>query len=57
MAQEPKGTNKPRVVFDVKMPRYEYRKGEDRSMSVDRKRGPSNGAVSADCLANLTVGG
>lgn len=53
MAQEFKGTYKPRVVFDVKMPRYEYRKGEDRSMSVDRKR--TSGGVSADCLANLIV--
>lgn len=55
MAQEPKGTDKPRVVFDVKMPRYEYRTGEGLSMSVDRARGKSKDAVAADCLANLMV--
>ncbi|PJI89120.1 hypothetical protein BDW16_2427 [Sphingomonas koreensis] len=54
MAQENSGSAKPRVVFDVKMPRYEYRKGEDRSMSVDRPR--KGEAASADCLANLTLG-
>ncbi len=53
MAQEPKGASKPKVVFDVKMPRYEYRKNEERSMSVDRTR--TTGTVAADCLANLTV--
>lgn len=43
---------KPKVVFDVKMPQYEYRRGEDRSLSVDRKRA-TTAKPPADCLANL----
>jgi len=43
---------KPRVVFDVKMPQYEYRRGEDKSLSVDRKRG-GTGKPALDCLANI----
>jgi len=31
------GTVKPRVVFDPKMPRYEYRDSGGHSLSVDRK--------------------
>lgn len=43
---------KPKVVYDPKMPRYEYRYDGGKSMSVDRKRvGVS--APPADCLANL----
>lgn len=50
----PASTKRPKVVFDVKMPAYEYRQGEDKSMSVDRKRGaPAKPAI--DCLANLGV--
>lgn len=47
-------TAKPRVVFDVKMPRYEYRQGEDASLSVDRQRTKATKPPS-DCLANLRV--
>ncbi|GEM_PF-5179593 len=54
MAQERKASTKPKVVFDVKMPKYEYRKGDDRSMSVDRPRKAEKVAV--DCLANLAIG-
>jgi len=32
------GENRPRVVFDPKMPKYEYRGTGDHSLSVDRKR-------------------
>jgi hypothetical protein len=45
-------SKKPRVVFDLKMPQYQFRKGEDKSMSVDRKRKQA-GAPAADCLSNL----
>ena len=44
---------KPKVVFDPKMPTYQFRQGEDRSMSVDRKRNVAE-RPSADCLSNLT---
>ena len=47
-------TAKPRVVFDVKMPRYEYRQGEGASLSVDRQRSKASKPPS-DCLANLKV--
>lgn len=43
----------PKVVFDLKMPEYQFRQGDDRSMSVDRKRGNVR-KPAADCLANLT---
>lgn len=47
-------SSKPRVVFDPKMPRYEYRDGGSKSLSVDRKRtdGPK---PPSNCLANLGV--
>ena len=45
---------KPKVVFDPKMPRYEYRSNDGHSLSVDRKR--SSVAPPADCLANLRAG-
>lgn len=43
---------RPRVVFDPKMPRYEYREGEGHSLSVDRKRATSK-PPAADLLANV----
>jgi hypothetical protein len=56
MAQDAgaKGT-RPRVVFDLKMPRYEYRHGEDKSMSVDRSRARAKVTLPSDYLANLNV--
>lgn len=51
-AKAPAPTGKPKVVFDLKMPEYTYRKGEDKSLSVDRKRGDA-GKPNLDCLANL----
>lgn len=50
----PSGKGRPKVVFDLKMPRYEYRETDGHSLSVDRKR--AKGAKPpADCLANLTA--
>ena len=56
MAKMNKGASekKPRVVFGVKMPQYEYRRGEDKSLSVDRKRTASE-KPSLDCLANISA--
>lgn len=45
---------KPKVVFDLKMPRYEYRSAEERSLSVDRNR-TTDAKASLDCLANLKI--
>ncbi len=45
---------RPRVVFDLKMPQYQFRKGEDRSMSVDRRR-DNTSAPANDCLSNLAT--
>lgn len=45
---------KPRVVFDLKMPRYEYRQAEEKSLSVDRSK-PTDSKIALDCLANLKV--
>jgi hypothetical protein len=45
---------KPKVVFDVKMPRYEYRQHDGNSMSVDRTK--SDRQPLPDCLANLMTG-
>lgn len=42
---------KPRVVFDLKMPRYQYRQG-DGKLSPDRK-GKLEDGPKLDCLANL----
>ena len=42
---------KPRVVFDPKMPTYQYRQGDDKSMSVDQKRTVEGAPLG--CLANL----
>jgi len=44
----------PRVVFDLKMPKYQFRQGEDRSMSVDRKK-ENISQPDTDCLSNLTA--
>jgi hypothetical protein len=54
MAKKQGAAKGPKVVFDLKMPQYQFRQGEGRSMSVDRKR--SNvGKPADDCLANLTA--
>lgn len=45
---------RPSVVFDVKMPQYQYRQGDEKSLSVDRRPAAANKA-SLDCLANLKV--
>ncbi len=45
---------KPKVVFDPKMPRFEYRYSDGTSLSVDRKRGAS-AKPPADCLANIRI--
>lgn len=45
-------TSKPKVVFDLKMPRYEYRQSDGYSLSVDRKR-VAVAKPPANCLANL----
>ncbi len=52
MAEAKTAQMKPKVVFDVKMPRYQFRQGEDRSMSVDRDRSKVE-KPSQDCLANI----
>jgi hypothetical protein len=44
--------SKPKVVFDVKMPKYEYRQGDGQSLSVDRKR-TGGDKPPVDCLANI----
>jgi hypothetical protein len=44
----------PKVVFDLKMPQYQFRQGEGKSMSVDRKR-LNVGKPASDCLANLAA--
>lgn len=51
MSERHKSSPKPKVVFDLKMPRYDYRHGEDFSLSVDRKR--TDVVAPADCLANI----
>lgn len=43
---------KPKVVFDVKMPQYQYRQGDGHSIAVDRKSA-GTAKPSLDCLANL----
>ena len=43
---------RPKVVFDVQIPSYEYREGKGFSLSVDRKRSKA-AKPAADCLANL----
>lgn len=45
-------STRPRVVFDLKMPRFEYRQTEGFSLSVDRKRA-AVAKPPANCLANL----
>ena len=52
IATKANATPKPKVVFDLKMPQYEYQRGEGKSMSVDRKRDEA-GKASLDCLTNL----
>jgi hypothetical protein len=54
MAKKPTEGKGPRVVFDLKMPPYQFRQGKDRSMSVDRKR-LNIGKPAADCLSNLST--
>jgi hypothetical protein len=51
-----KASDRPRarVVYDPNMPKYEYRTGEDRSMSVDRRRMTVE-ALKGDLLANLPM--
>lgn len=44
--------SKPRVVFDPKMPRYEYRDSGGHSLSVDRKRVAPK-TLPPDTLAHL----
>jgi len=46
------GSAKPKVVFDLKMPRYEYRDSGGISLSVDRKKS-APAKLPADCLANI----
>lgn len=50
-----KAPRKPRVVFDPKMPIYEYRDTGGFSLSVDRKRAATK-ELPADTLAHLKVG-
>lgn len=53
MTDKPVSENsRPRVVFDLKMPRYEYRQADGVSLSVDRKRS-AVAKPPANCLANL----
>ena len=54
MADIETGYTKPKVVFDVKMPRYEYRGDPGRSLSVDRKRKDAM-IPPVDCLANIRI--
>jgi hypothetical protein len=54
MAKKQQEGRGPRVVFDLKMPQYQFRQGEDRSMSVDRKR-QNVGKPTVDCLSNLSA--
>jgi len=56
MAKTPSLSPKPKVVFDPKMPRYDYRQEDGKSLSVDRKRG-ENLKAPLGCLANLKAGG
>lgn len=44
---------KPRVVYDPKMPKYQYQSGAGKSMSVDRRRDAPK--ASAGVLANLKI--
>ena len=50
-----KTPRKPRVVFDPKMPTYEYRDTGGLSLSVDRKRTVRE-ALPTNILAHLKVG-
>ncbi len=52
MAKKQEERKGPKVVFDLKMPQYQFHQGEGRSMSVDRKR-TNVDKPSADCLSNL----
>jgi hypothetical protein len=52
-AKKDVGAGKPKVVYDVKMPRYDYRQNDGKSMSVDRNRSVGVGKPPADCLANI----
>jgi hypothetical protein len=54
MAKEQGSKTKPKVVFDPKMPRYEYREGNGHSLSVDRKR-TVGAKPPVDCLSNIRI--
>ena len=45
-------SRKPKVVFDPKMPIYEYYRCQTMSLSVDRKRSSAN-VPPVDCLATI----
>jgi len=55
VADLPHGRARPRVVYDIQMPAYEYSSGDDESMSVDRNR-KNVGCPAPDCLSNVRVG-
>ena len=46
--------SKPRVVFDPKMPAYEYRDSGSHSLSVDRRRSEPK-RLSSNLLANVKL--
>lgn len=46
--------NRPRVVFDTKMPKYKFAKDDGYSLSVDRQRTTESEAAK-DCLSNLSL--
>lgn len=52
--KDAKAATKPRVVFDLSMPRYEYRDTGGHSLSVDRKREPEK-KVAPNTLSHLKV--
>lgn len=47
-------TQKPSVVYDLKMPSYGYRDDRGQSRTVDIER-PKAGGFKLNCLANLAV--
>lgn len=47
-------TQKPSVVYDLKMPAYGYRDARGQSRTVDIER-PKAGGLKLNCLANLVV--
>ncbi|WP_161981551.1 hypothetical protein [Aurantiacibacter suaedae] len=51
---EAKRTPKPRVVFDLKMPNYEYRDSGGYSLSVDRKKHEPK-EVASNLLSHLKM--